>query len=236
MAKAKTVKRKSRPAPPLKDPDRLTDGEQKCIQEYLTNGGNQSKAYRHAFPQSRRWKPETVWTSASKLFRQSKVQTRIAELQALGDAKAIVTDTQLLREVTNVALSDIRDLLDERGQFLPPAEWPERAAAAVSSVQVDHVQERDKNGKLTGHLIPVVRSIRMHNKMQAQEKLFRHLGLYERDNQQKAGFAESGFESLPEPVRDLILARLREIAAQPSSDRPQLAGPTDAIPGSTATH
>lgn len=53
-----------------------------ACQEYVLNGGDQSKAYRKAFPASQKWKDQSVHVKASQLFALDKVQIRVKELQA----------------------------------------------------------------------------------------------------------------------------------------------------------
>ena len=51
-----------------------------ACQQLVLNGGNQSAAYRVAFPASKRWKDKTVHEKASRLFADGKVSARVSEL------------------------------------------------------------------------------------------------------------------------------------------------------------
>ena len=64
-----------------------------------------------------------------------------------------------------------------------PREWDDATAAAVASIGI--VEEFSGTGadrKLVGH----TKKVKLWDKNAAIEKGFRHLGLYERDNRQKA--------------------------------------------------
>ena len=56
-----------------------------CAQ-WILNGGDQSKAWRKAYPNSTA-DDKTVWEKAARMHAMSKVQTRLAELQADQAAK-----------------------------------------------------------------------------------------------------------------------------------------------------
>lgn len=209
----------------------------------MVNGGDQSKAFREAFPQSRRWKPETVWSKASTLFRQRKVQQRVQELRKLTAEQAIITDTELLREVAHIALSDIRDYHDDAGQLLPLQMLSDRAAAAVASIQYETVPVLSRAGYPTGEMVTRPKRLALWNKLNAQEKLFKHLGLYLADNQQKASFEQSGFAQLPREIRDLFMEHVRDIVRQAGlsigrgpDGRPAVTGQPDALPGRPASN
>lgn len=51
--------------------------------------GNASEAYRRAYPESGRWKDETLWPRASRLLAEYKVDARIKELREAATRKAV---------------------------------------------------------------------------------------------------------------------------------------------------
>jgi hypothetical protein len=57
----------------------LDPKDETIIAAYVTNGGNQTEAWRAGNPKSKA-KPQTVHVEASKFFRQPKVRLRISEL------------------------------------------------------------------------------------------------------------------------------------------------------------
>ena len=57
-----------------------TDGREKYCQNRIS-GMTQRQAYLDAFPQSKRWKPETVDKRASELEQEREVSGRLAQLQ-----------------------------------------------------------------------------------------------------------------------------------------------------------
>lgn len=65
-------------------------------------GKSQRKAYLEAFPNSRRWKPETVDVRACKLENDDKVMTRLKELAAENESKAGLTRKNLLDKLESI--------------------------------------------------------------------------------------------------------------------------------------
>jgi hypothetical protein len=57
----------------------------------IAQGLSQRKAYREAFPNSKRWKDETVDSKASALAKNDKVLARVNELKNESSSKAIKT-------------------------------------------------------------------------------------------------------------------------------------------------
>ena len=65
-------------------------------------GKTQSAAYREAFPKSKKWKPETVWSAASRLAADSKVSARIDELREEMRQSANMTLQSHLEELERI--------------------------------------------------------------------------------------------------------------------------------------
>ena len=53
--------------------------KQKSFCEYYIELGNASEAYRKAYPSSLKWKDKTVNEAASRLLKNSKVNTRVRD-------------------------------------------------------------------------------------------------------------------------------------------------------------
>jgi hypothetical protein len=95
--------------PPLDPKDEV------IVVAYISNGGNQTKAWRVGNPRSKA-KPETVHVEASKFFRQPKVRLRISELQSEVASK-LSADAALSVEQHMQKLRELRDEACQRGQF-----------------------------------------------------------------------------------------------------------------------
>jgi hypothetical protein len=61
----------------------------------------------------------------------------IIEMKRKALTLADVTPDRTILEIARVAYSDVRDVLDENGDLLPPTEWSDDAGAAVSDMDTE---------------------------------------------------------------------------------------------------
>lgn len=149
----------------------------------IASGMTQAEAYRQAFPKAARWKDETVWAEASRLAADHKVSTRVRELMQKAAAANEVTVERVLKEAARIALFDPRKLLNDDGTPKGLHELDDDTAAGIAGLDVLDEFDWDEEGRKTK--IGVVRKYKLADKNAALEKLFKFLGMYERDNKQK---------------------------------------------------
>lgn len=144
----------------------------------VASGLTQAEAYRRAYPNSRKWKDESVWERASRLAATVKVKSRIESLTQKAAAKNEITVERVLREIARLAFSDLRDVInwDQGGATLHPAcELSDDAAAAISEISETTTP---RGGTLR---------VKLHNKVESLEKLARFLDLYAPNKLQLTG-------------------------------------------------
>lgn len=121
------------------DPRRET-----ACQEYVLNGGDRSKAYRKAYPQSKRWKDKTVHEKASRLFSEGKVQARVNQLQLeaakIADEQFKVDATYVLKRLTEIDQMDVLDILQDDGSLKPVREWPKVWRTTLSGLDINRLK------------------------------------------------------------------------------------------------
>ena len=76
----------------------LTPKREKFVQG-LVAGLSQRQAYYEAYPNSKKWKPETVDNKASKLFKENEVLARYNELMEEHKDKALWTREEAVNEL-----------------------------------------------------------------------------------------------------------------------------------------
>ena len=76
----------------------LTQKQEKYVQG-LVAGLSQRQAYYEAYPNSKKWKPETVDNKASKLFKENEVLARYNELMEEHKNKALWTREQAVNDL-----------------------------------------------------------------------------------------------------------------------------------------
>ncbi|MBI5259804.1 MAG: terminase small subunit [Burkholderiales bacterium] len=141
----------------------------------LASGLSQADAYRKAYPKAERWKDETVWQAASRLSSDSKVRARVQAIQAAAAEKAGLRAAEILEETRRIALSTPKGIIGRRanGQafVLMPNELDDATAAAIASFEIDDM------GRI---------KYRFWDKNAALERAAKILGLFGKDNEQKA--------------------------------------------------
>ncbi len=68
----------------------------------LVKGLSQAEAYREAFPNSRRWKDQSVWDRASKLAANVEVRQRVSELREQLGERTLLTLEQHVAELARL--------------------------------------------------------------------------------------------------------------------------------------
>ncbi len=79
----------------------------------LASGMSQRNAYRAAFPNSKRWKDETVDSKASVLAKNEKVLERLRELAEQSTSKAVMNATQRKEWLTSIIRSEAEETKDK---------------------------------------------------------------------------------------------------------------------------
>jgi phage terminase small subunit len=169
---------------------RLTPIQERAAAEYVQNGGDQSKAYRIANPRSKNWTAKTIWEKASRLFASDKVQARISALRAKLVEKIDISVERIVVEIAYIGLADpLAAIIDENGAITHPSKWPASVRRAVSAIAVN---EMVVGGKVVG----CTKKVKFWDKNSALEKLMKHLGGFERDNEHKNPFRNFPREQL----------------------------------------
>jgi phage terminase small subunit len=147
----------------------LTPQQERFALEVVAGRGL-SEAYRLAY-KTGRMKPETVHESASRLAADRKVAARVRVLQAAAADAAVLNAADILLELKKVALSDIGGIMRADGRVRLPHELDAATRAAVASFEIDEY------GRM---------KYKFWDKNAAIGNAMKHLGLFEKDNDQKA--------------------------------------------------
>lgn len=164
----------------------LTGKQEAFCLEFMRNGGRASEAYRAVYNVGPTTADGTVYTNAANLLTDTKVARRIKELRDEAAKLALVEESTVLAEAARVGLSDIGQVL---GEDDPISKLPANVRAAIRSVKIETRTE----GRGEDKVLVTTREITLWDKNAALEKLFKHMGLYERDNKQRAGI----FDKVP---------------------------------------
>ena len=166
----------------------LTPQQEKFAQE-VAKGRPLAEAYREAYPLSKAWKPESVWTKASITASDAKVSQRVAKLTAAAADRAELDATEIIREIRRLAVSDIAGIMHPDGKVKLPHELDPATRAAVASFKIDEY------GRI---------EYKFWDKGAALEKAAKIKGLYELDNTQKGKGAAEFLAQLQSQVLGVV--------------------------------
>jgi len=116
----------------------------------------------------------------SKCLKKPEVQVALKEWK---DNIALETNISLKRvmlEESCIAYYDPVDLFTKEGTMLSPDQLPERIRRAISGIEI--IELPSKNGDVKQYKY----KYRFWDKGKSLERISKHLGLYEKDNLQKA--------------------------------------------------
>ena len=142
--------------------------QQEEFAKIVASGKPLAEAHRLAYPKSVKWADSAIWPSASRIMANSKVSARVKALQAESAALAGLDQAEILREIRRLALSDIAGIMHPDGRIKLPNELEPGIRAAVASFEMG----------------PAGIKYKFWDKNAALEKAGKHLGLFERDNEQ----------------------------------------------------
>ena len=140
--------------------------------------GNKTACYKAVNP--RCTKDSSAAPKGCEYYDHAIVQERIRQSIDEFGRKSDITQERVLREVARLGLYDVRELFDADGHPLPINQLSDSMAAAVVGVEVVTIGSADGG-------IGEIRKYKLADKNSALEKLMKHLGLYEKDNDQKTG-------------------------------------------------
>lgn len=200
----------------------LTIKQEKFCQAYIRLG-DKSAAYREAYSTSK-MKNETIHEMASKLSSSPKVATRIAELQAkvseIAEKKFNIDAEEMLRHL-NILRNARIDEYVEYVEYDHPVHTTiitgkGKNAVTTTTTSIERRTEmRFKTfDKLTKEQLMCVESIKqnrygeielkLHGKEWTIEKINKHIGFYQKDNEQKPGVVINSPEERDRRIEELL--------------------------------
>lgn len=154
---------------PKKDPPTLEPRQERFCQEYVKDLNGTQAAIRAGYSE------KAAKEQASRLLTKANVLQLIDALQAKVAEKAGVDSEQVLRELSRVGYSDLRDLYNEDGTVKHPKDWPEHLARAIASIEVEELFEGSGADRTW---IGYTKKVKLWNKGQALDLLGKHKALF----------------------------------------------------------
>ena len=160
----------------------LTEKQEKYCQAYVITG-NQATAYRMAYD-AEAMNQNTVYVKASELHSSGNISVRIKQIQKEAYERNKITIDELIQTMAGMVRFDISDLYNENGSLKSIHDMPKEARQMISELtSFDEFENDGAGGKI---LVGYTKKVKTIDKLQAIEKLMKHLGGYEVDNNQKS--------------------------------------------------
>lgn len=140
--------------------------QQRFVEEYLIDLNGKAAATRAGYS------PKSAVITASQLLAKPRIREQIDKVMAERSERTKITADQVVRELARVAFGNTKQIVSWGADGIilrESSELSEDEAAAVASV------EETKTGI----------KVKQHDKVRALEALGRHLGIFEKDNNQK---------------------------------------------------
>ncbi|MCQ8279876.1 terminase small subunit [Acetobacteraceae bacterium KSS8] len=154
----------------------LTPKQRRFVDEYLVDLNGAAAAQRAGYTQN------SSAVRASEMMAMPAIQEAIAAAQRRRSMRTGINADRVLTEIARLGFSDLRKAFSADGsRLLRPDEWSDDMAASVASMEI----ERRVEGKGEDAEVYHVHKIKLWDKNAALEKICKHLGLYEKDNNQK---------------------------------------------------
>lgn len=113
----------------------------------------------------------TASQAASRMTKKPEIIRILSILRGEREERLQVKQDNVLREIGRIALVDPRLAFDDNNALLPPKDWPDEIAAAISSIKVFEVVNAD------GEKVGETKEIKFWNKAEALTLAARHLGM-----------------------------------------------------------
>ena len=136
-------------------------------------------------------------TASSRLLTNVKVQQRIAELKGKVGEKLEVKQEDVARELMRLGYSNVKSFINEDGSIKNIHDLPDEITAAVSSVKHKIIKTLTDGSKVFDL------EIKFHSKERALDSLGKHVGFFEKHNEQKKPIISLTPEQQLERIEDL---------------------------------
>lgn len=149
----------------------LNAKQSRFVDEYLVDLNATQAAIRAGYSS------KTAGSQAFDLLRKPEIAAEIEKRRQIVAENAGLTAERVLQEAMRLAFFDIRKLVDKDGNPLPLNQLDDDTAAAIQGLDVATIGNMDVG-------VGQVLKYKIADKNSAIERLFKHLGLFKKDNDQ----------------------------------------------------
>ena len=154
----------------------LTAKQKRFCEEYLIDCNGTQAAIRAGFSK------KTARSIANEYLTKPDIKKYVSELQQKLREKTEITAVNVIAELAKVGFSNVQDFLESKNGIVDLSTLKRDVAASVSSIKVKTIEV----GKGKNKAIEPQVEFKLHDKIAALRQLGQHLGVFEKDNSQKA--------------------------------------------------
>lgn len=174
------------------------DRRKAFAEAFLSNGRNATQAAVAAG-----FSPKTAERQGSRLVRDVRVQTILDKRRTEIATKHELSTDEIMADMARALRFDPRKLFGQDGTFIPIHELDDDVALCLTGIETVIVKGTE------GSETPLfVKKIKWESKATARDQALKVFGMYEKDNQQKAGL----LDGLPRELVQLMVERLKAIS------------------------
>ena len=164
--------------------EQLTKKQERfCLELINPKTKSKAEAYRIAYPTSRKWKNKSIHNAVEKLLKHTGILRRVKLLQEKIESEKIAEIKEIAEGFTQDIRFDPRLLYNEDGNLKPINELPAEVALSLSGFKLKEQVLMGKEGK--GEVLVRQIEYKFADKVKNRELLGKHLGMFEKDNEQK---------------------------------------------------
>lgn len=149
----------------------ISPKQARFVAEYLVDLNASKAAIRAGYS------PKTAGSQAFDLLKKPEIVAEVERQRQIHAEKTGLSVERVLKEAMRLAFFDIRKLVDKDGNPLPLNQLDDDTAAAIQGLDVASVGNAEMG-------VGQVLKYKIADKNSAIERLFKHLGLFEKDNKQ----------------------------------------------------
>lgn len=150
----------------------LNPKQRRFCEEYLIDLNGSAAAIRAGYS------TKTARQIASEYLTKPNILKYIQELKDKRSERTEITADMVIKELAKVGFSNIQDYIEDGNSIQDISKVEQPKAAAVAAIETS--ESTSKDGTVT-----VNTKFKLYNKVDALEKIGKHLGIFEADNRQK---------------------------------------------------
>lgn len=154
----------------------LNEKQERFCKEYVIDLNGTQAAIRAGYSQ------ETANEQASRLLTNVKVQQRVKELQDSIGKRLEITADMVVAELWALGVYNVKDFVDDDNTIRKLAELERDVVKPVTGIKVTEKTVHFEGGEET----TVTTELKLADKRAALVDVGRHIGIFEKDNKQKA--------------------------------------------------